>query len=166
MTPDPDGDEAESLRAHSEAICADYLNAVKLPGECPSLTVELIGPKNRGHVSARDIERAGHGLRIGVKIGDVAVFAETTAVFAETTGAGAPADPRGRLGEGHQRDRLARTLHPLGCRTGKVRAWSCQRAHAAIRASDVPFEDAELADQGVWSAQTGQPSWLWPRRHR
>lgn len=90
MTPDPDGDEAESLRAHSEAICADYLNAVKLPGECLSLTVELIGPKNRGHVSAHDIERAGHGLRIGVKIGDVAVFAETTAVFAETTGAGAP----------------------------------------------------------------------------
>lgn len=77
------GDEAENLRAHSEAICADYLNTVKLPGESLSLTVELIGPEDqRSHLSARDIERAGHGLRIGVKIGDVESFAETTAAGA------------------------------------------------------------------------------------
>jgi len=65
------GDEAENLRAHSEAICADYLNAVRLPGESLSLTVELFGPEDQvTHLSARDIERAGHGLRIGVRIGD------------------------------------------------------------------------------------------------
>jgi hypothetical protein len=76
------GDGPLSRRAHYVRICAEYLDAVKRPGESLGLTVEMVSPEVRGRVSERDIERAGLGWRVGVRIGDVGVT--------EITGDGAP----------------------------------------------------------------------------